>query len=308
MEKNNLTISRITIWCTITLILNSTSIAAQSELYRWKGSNKFLTKAQYDSILLVNKAIISTTKFEGGKKIIEVDDTDAKSSQQIIYRDTASREPKTPNQSISINKTYKDENGNPIEFEDFRQKVRSGIYGARYEANQIDGQYNVTYFLTRQKDLDASTEIVGKTMTQELKGKKLDLPEFRTIDNNVISSSDMKGKVVVFNFWFIGCRPCIQEMPLLNQLRKDYAQDSEILFLAPALDDQESLRKFLAKKEFDYTVIPDSKTLTQTFGIEGYPTHIVIDRNGVVVEVVLGALKDIDKKLQLAINNIKSPH
>jgi peroxiredoxin len=104
-----------------------------------------------------------------------------------------------------------------------------------------------------------------------LEGEKLDL-------------SALRGKVVVLNFWFTGCAPCIAEFGQLNALVRKF-KDKGVVFIAPTTDDEATLRPFLKKHRFDYHVVPNAIRLIASTYSDGsgqvlFPTHIVIDRAG----------------------------
>ena len=108
-------------------------------------------------------------------------------------------------------------------------------------------------------------------------------PDFSITDmsGTEIRLSDLKGKVVVLNFWFTACYPCISEMPELNGLVEKF-KDKEVVFIAPALEDSKKLNSFLAKHDFRYQIIPDAKKIHALYKIKAYPTHMVIDKNSIV--------------------------
>lgn len=107
------------------------------------------------------------------------------------------------------------------------------------------------------------------------------------LDGKTYDLATLKGKVVVLNFWFIGCAPCRIEIPGLNTLVKEFAQ-KDVVFLALALDDEKDLKEFLKKTPFTYTIVPKAWEVSQKYGVEGYPTHIVIDRNGMNIGRLAG--------------------
>ena len=116
-------------------------------------------------------------------------------------------------------------------------------------------------------------------------------PDFEFTDLNGVSYSkeDLKGKTVFFKTWFIGCAPCIAEMPELNALVEHYKDRDDVVFLSVALDKAGPLEKFLTKTQFDYAVIAEQKDflrntdLFQTFN--AFPTHVVMDKKGLIVKV-----------------------
>jgi peroxiredoxin len=109
---------------------------------------------------------------------------------------------------------------------------------------------------------------------EDMKGKKFKL-------------SQLKGKVVVLNFWFIECKPCVMEMPELNELVTEFKGD-EVIFLAIAVNKKDQLKKFLKTTEFNYVVLPNGQSVSDSYGIKGFPTNLIIDQNGIVQYVSTG--------------------
>lgn len=93
---------------------------------------------------------------------------------------------------------------------------------------------------------------------------------------------ELKGKIVVLNFWFINCPPCRAEIPHLNEVVKKYESNKDVVFLAVALDERYDLKKFLADNPFQYHIIDDGRYLAANYGINSFPTHLVLDREGKV--------------------------
>lgn len=109
----------------------------------------------------------------------------------------------------------------------------------------------------------------------------------KALDGKTYDIAKLKGKAVVLNFWFIGCPPCRQEIPGLNTLVKEYAKKN-VVFLALALDDEKSLNDFLKKTPFTYSIVPKAQSVSELYGVEGFPTHIVIDRKGMNIGQLIG--------------------
>ncbi len=128
-------------------------------------------------------------------------------------------------------------------------------------------------------------------------GKPIPDFNFTDIDGNKYDSINIKGKVVVLKFWFIGCAPCVAEMPDLNTLVTKYKNDS-ILFLSLAFDKKERIQKFLATNLFNYKVVSGQKNyIVNTLNVQIYPTHIIINKEGLVIKVV-NKFKDLEIALQ----------
>jgi thiol-disulfide isomerase/thioredoxin len=109
----------------------------------------------------------------------------------------------------------------------------------------------------------------------------------KTIRGNRIELDKLKGKVVVLNFWFVGCPPCRMEIPELNELTKEFA-GKEVVFLGIALDGQSAVEQFIMKTPFDYQQIASGQSIANQYGVKGYPTHAVMDKSGKVVFQTVG--------------------
>ncbi|MCP4441189.1 MAG: TlpA family protein disulfide reductase [Aureispira sp.] len=120
---------------------------------------------------------------------------------------------------------------------------------------------------------------------------------FTDLDGQTHTNESTNGQVVVLKFWFIACKPCVAEIPELNELSEKY-KDNNVLFLAPSLDDEADLTKFLEKHEFSYKVGANQNKLMSDFRVFAFPTHIVIDAQG-IIQTVLMASPDIKTKEEL---------
>ena len=121
------------------------------------------------------------------------------------------------------------------------------------------------------------------------------------LDGNTFTLDELKGKVVVINFWFVACKPCVEEIPELNELVEKY-ENKDVVFLGFALDNEKRLNSFLEKTTFKYHIFPESKEIIGNYNINSYPTHIIIDQSSVVVFKTSGlsamTIKSIDKSIR----------
>jgi thiol-disulfide isomerase/thioredoxin/tetratricopeptide (TPR) repeat protein len=109
-------------------------------------------------------------------------------------------------------------------------------------------------------------------------------PDFKvlTVDKKVVRLSDLRGKVVVLNFWATWCGPCIEEMPHLEKAFLKYKNEPRVVFLAVSVDDNKlAVRSFLQKKRYTMLTAYDDGA-AQSFGVSGIPTTFFIDRNGTI--------------------------
>lgn len=105
----------------------------------------------------------------------------------------------------------------------------------------------------------------------------------KTLDGKKIEPTTLKGKVIVLNFWFIGCASCRAHQPKLNELRAKFAGRDDVIFIAITADPGGEVRKYLTKEKFDYAQIADAEALLKTFRFSGYPKNIVVNKQGEIV-------------------------
>lgn len=114
-------------------------------------------------------------------------------------------------------------------------------------------------------------------------GKKAE--DFATeIDGKPGRLSDLRGKVVVLNFWASWCPPCIEETPALNQLQK-YIQSRNALVLGVSWDeDPNAYEKFLKDKGINFPTFRDpSRKIGLDYGTPSIPDTYIIDRHGIIL-------------------------
>jgi thiol-disulfide isomerase/thioredoxin len=102
--------------------------------------------------------------------------------------------------------------------------------------------------------------------------------------------SELRGRIVLLNFWATWCNPCRQEMPLLQEFQDKYRDRLTVL----AVNDDESrveVSKFVQELDLRLEVLLDPGARTnQTYKVHAYPTTIFIDENGLVRYKHIGVL------------------
>ncbi len=119
-------------------------------------------------------------------------------------------------------------------------------------------------------------------------------PEFSVVtrEGRLLTQDSLRGRVVLVNVWATWCAPCRVEMPALQQLADAYAADS-VVVLGLSVDDgpPAEVDAFLAERNITYPVaIVDRRTLDAFGGVRGYPTSMLLDRDGVLRHSVVGPI------------------
>jgi thiol-disulfide isomerase/thioredoxin len=119
------------------------------------------------------------------------------------------------------------------------------------------------------------------------------LPDFsvKDLEGREISSADLRGKVVVIDFWAIWCQPCKKEMPGYQKLVDRYGARgfAVVGFKFDTMADPEDPLRFAKKIGVHYPLAIAPDELKQRFGgIEGLPTTMLYDRKGILRKKVIG--------------------
>lgn len=130
-------------------------------------------------------------------------------------------------------------------------------------------------------------------------------PDFKMTDinGNIISSENTKGKIVVLNFWFTSCKPCIDEIPSLNKVYEKYKTNTDVVFASITFNKDEKVAAFLKKNPIKYQVVSNSKDICDLFKISGYPTNIIIDKKGNYYDYISGGNPNIGHQISNSIND-----
>lgn len=191
---------------------------------------------------------------------------------------------------VTENSIVKDSLGQVYPFSLWSKMMQSGLYSLKPE-NPSDA--STAFFIyrmsdaeiTRMKAMQAKMESEApKPMESNFFTTGSSISSFRTTDINgrKYNLKELRGKVVVLNFWFINCPPCRKEIPELNKIVADYQQNKDVVFLAIALDDKTALKEFLQELPFDYNIVDEGRFIAQQYRITSYPTHVVVDKEGKV--------------------------
>ncbi len=123
--------------------------------------------------------------------------------------------------------------------------------------------------------------------------KEFPLPLLTTLDNKKLSIKDLKGKPTLINFWFTTCKPCIEEMPILNGIKSQLKDSAN--FLAITFENTEKTKAFLKRYNFTFRQIANAEKFINSMNMTSYPVNIFLDKNGIVRKIENGIPYIIDE-------------
>jgi peroxiredoxin len=140
----------------------------------------------------------------------------------------------------------------------------------------------LSYYLWARNNHPASSELTPSLPPSAVSGSA-PLFTLTGIDGASHSLADLRGKVVVLDFWATWCPPCKQEIPDFISLQTQYGPRG-VQIVGIGLDEPEKLAAFARQTGMNYPVLLGTQDVAMRYGgIEGIPTTFVIDKNGKIV-------------------------
>ena len=128
-------------------------------------------------------------------------------------------------------------------------------------------------------------------------------PAFTATDlnGNVWTNESVKGKVMVLNIWYTGCGPCRKEMPELSEWKNEMP---EVMFFSSTHESAELAGPVLEKHGFNWIPLVNKKQFRDFRGSKGFPMTIIVDKEGVVRDVVNGTSPETRDRLLTMIRSL----
>jgi len=103
-------------------------------------------------------------------------------------------------------------------------------------------------------------------------------------NDDSVHLSDYAGKVVLIDFWYKSCYPCIQAIPHISAIKDKYAENGLVVLGLNPMDNNEKQRQqfpdFIEINKLDYPIVFIDRSVSKSFKVRGYPTFYVIDKEG----------------------------
>jgi peroxiredoxin len=114
--------------------------------------------------------------------------------------------------------------------------------------------------------------------------------ELPTLAGERVSLANLRGRIVVVNFWATWCPPCVDEMPSLERLHRALGREGLVVLGVSADEDEAALRAFVAKAGITFPILrdPGGRSAAALYRTTGYPETFVVDAKGVLHESFVG--------------------
>lgn len=135
------------------------------------------------------------------------------------------------------------------------------------------------------REVERALSVMGVTPAS---GPAADI-ELEALSGGHMNLNDLSGKVVFLNFWATWCAPCVAEMPAMQRLADELGGDGLSVVAVNVREYREPVQAFVERLELEYTVLLDFEgRATRDYNIRGYPTTVIIGRDGQLIGTKMG--------------------
>lgn len=183
------------------------------------------------------------------------------------------------------------EDGKPYnqKYADSIFKTKDGyLYNTKFYRDTITNHFTYVLYKRSKTEMRETNRDFNQYIKADEKNRKklkksvLDDLVMVDIYGNQHDFESIGNKIIVLDFWFTTCAPCIKEMPEMNKLKEEFGTNN-VAWFGVTYDNKEKVNRLLSKVQFDFTIVPNSQHLVDRFGIKFFPTTLIIDENRKIV-------------------------
>lgn len=177
----------------------------------------------------------------------------------------------------------------------YTREINPVLPAETFTFKAMDGDTQVQEFVFRRPGLETQVRLLGRPVA-DIRGKDL--------DGEPVNLRDLKGKVVVLDFWATWCGPCVQGLPSMQAIYDKYKDQGLVLMgmNRDAKGKTAKVKSFLARKHITMPQFDDSGSVAaDVFEALSIPCVVFIDREGIVQEIDVGYLPGKEKQTEALI-------
>jgi thiol-disulfide isomerase/thioredoxin len=179
-------------------------------------------------------------------------------------------------------------------------KVCSEIISINKYMPGVEKYYENAYVIVKGSK-DGFDEQLKKDLVEKRKSQKTEISRSRInkpapgfslkdINGKTVKLSDLKGKIVIIDFWAIWCGPCRTSLPYFQQAYEKYKNNKNVAFFAintwektAENEKEKTIKSFINSNNYSFPVLVDDSTkFVEKLGVESIPTKFAIDQDGIV--------------------------
>ncbi|MEW6199373.1 MAG: TlpA disulfide reductase family protein [Planctomycetota bacterium] len=186
----------------------------------------------------------------------------------------------------------------------YPKQVTHAIVSARFDDVRMDMEVPADRFVFRPpagaEKVAQFTDLSEMPDPRELIGKPAPLFAGTALDEKPLALEELRGRVVIVDFWATWCAPCVQAMPQIQKLHLKYA-DKPVTVIGVNQDDKRTeakIKPFLKDKEITFRQLPDPKgKIARKYKVAGIPCTFLLDKKGTVQAVHVGLSMSLEEDI-----------
>lgn len=180
-----------------------------------------------------------------------------------------------------------------------KQEILNFSLNQETQLGKICADSFIPSFYSVKRSLPDSNISLMKKRIGGFKNKIAPTWELTGIDGKKYKSDSLNSKIVLLDFWYVGCFPCLKSIPILEKIYEKYKNDGLIVLGANIRDtNQVNLRKFADQRKITYPILINASEVSKIFNVTSYPTLFFIDKNGIIREIEIGFNSNLENTIE----------